>query len=711
MEAIEGLFPETVVKTRLEVVDRQANWKKFLESHQGYKKILNKISREYPSTRSLTIDYRDVEAFGTLGLDLADELLEKPDVTLKDIRGAIREYNLVKTSKSKAAPEINIRIIHLSQKTGIRDIRTTDIGKLIAVEGIIRKVNDVRPRLEIGLFRCQNGHTHIIEQGYGLMDVPDRCPADGCTSRRLDLKPDLSKFIDVQRARIQESPEGLAGGAQPRTIDIDIKDDLADVLNAGDRTIITGILRTHQKMKAGQRDTLFDIYIDCNSIELPEKDLSEITISAEDEDRIRELSADPNIHLKIRDSIAPSIFGCEDIKEAISLQLFGGLGKEMPDGSALRGDIHVLLIGDPGIAKSQFLRYITKISPRAVYTTGQTTSGAGLTATAVKDEFGDGRWTVEAGALVMADMGMAAVDEMEKLPVSAQYALLEAMEQQSVTCTKAGMNVTLRSRCALLGAANPKYGRFDAETPLAEQFNLPAPLLSRFDLIFLSTDVPEKGFDAKLAAHICDSHEYGEAVAQKKIGKPGKTPEAKHIAPPILPKDLRLYIAYSRRTCFPKLTRKAKDAMISFYVKIRGQSGESQNKPVGITARQMEGLIRLAEASARERFSDEITEWDAERAVKIADKCLKQVAYDAASGTYDIDNVVSGMSKAKRDITRDILAVLDEMVKTGPVDEGDLVRNVVSRGYEPHDVDKVLTALKGSGGCLTNPRNNEIRRV
>jgi replicative DNA helicase Mcm len=300
---------------------------------------------------------------------------------------------------------------------------------------------------------------------------------------------------------------------------------------------------------------------------------------------------------------------------------------------------------------------------------------------------------------------------MEKLPVSAQYALLEAMEQQSVTCTKAGMNVTLRSRCALLGAANPKYGRFDAETPLAEQFNLPAPLLSRFDLIFLSTDVPEKGFDAKLAAHICDSHEYGEAVAQKKIGKPGKTPEAKHIAPPILPKDLRLYIAYSRRTCFPKLTRKAKDAMISFYVKIRGQSGESQNKPVGITARQMEGLIRLAEASARERFSDEITEWDAERAVKIADKCLKQVAYDAASGTYDIDNVVSGMSKAKRDITRDILAVLDEMVKTGPVDEGDLVRNVVSRGYEPHDVDKVLTALKGSGGCLTNPRNNEIRRV
>ncbi len=712
METMSGLFPEVQSTTRIDIVDRLADWRQFLESSAGYKKQLSKISREYPSLRSLTIDYHDIEAFGTLGLDLADELLEDPDKVIKDIKDSIRSYNLVKAGKNKPVPDLNIRIIHLTRKVGIRDIRTTEIGKLISVEGIIRKVNDVRPRIETGIFRCPNGHTHIIEQGYGLMDVPDRCPTDGCNQRRLDLVPSISKFVDVQRARIQESPEGLAGGAQPRDIDIDIKDDITDILNAGDRAVIVGVLRTHQRMKSGQRDTLFDIYLDCNSIELPEKDLAEITISSEDEERIKTLAKDPNIHQRIRDSIAPSIFGQDDVKNAISLMMFSGVAVDMPDGTRLRGDVNVLLIGDPGIAKSQMLRYVTKISPRSVFTTGQSTTGAGLTATAVKDEFGDGRWTVEAGALVMADLGIAAVDELEKLTPGAQNSLLEAMEQQTVTCTKAGMNVTLKSRCALLGAANPKYGRFDPITPLADQFNLPPPLLSRFDLIFICTDVPETGFDTKLAEHICESHEYGEAMAQKRAGKKVKEPEAKHITPPIDPLTMRQYIAWSKRNIFPRLSKESKAFLISYYVKVRGLSNKSQNMPVSITARQMEGLIRLAEASARRRLSEEISEVDAREAVDIVDKCLKQIAYNPETGTFDIDRFAASHSKVERDgieiVTSTIRSYANEH---GIAERALVVRDILSlKKMSEHEIEKLIDtmALKG---VILKPKDHTLKVV
>ena len=201
-----------------------------------------------------------------------------------------------------------------------------------------------------------------------------------------------------------------------------------------------------------------------------------------------------------------------------------GSAKEMPDGSRLRGDIHVLLIGDPGIAKSQLLRYVVKLSPRAIYTSGQSSTAAGLTATAVKDEFGDGRWTLEAGALVLADMGVAAVDEMDKMEKGDRSALHEAMEQQSISVAKAGITATLKSRCALLGAANPKYGRFDMYGDISDQINMPPSLLSRFDLIFIMTDQPEQKRDLAIAEHILKAHSTGELIAQhKKTPIPGVT--------------------------------------------------------------------------------------------------------------------------------------------------------------------------------------------
>ncbi|MDD5024386.1 MAG: minichromosome maintenance protein MCM, partial [Methanoregula sp.] len=470
-------------------VERSDDWSRFLKTR--YKKQIGELSREYPYKRSLFIDYRDIERFGKAGIVLADELLENPGKVLEDVWDAIKNNQLIRTKDGKDPRGINIRFTNLPKKTAIRNIRSDDINKFVSVEGILRKITEVRPRVVEAVFKCPAGHFTVKKQKYGKFIDPDGCATDGCTFKKLELIAKRSTFVDSQKLRVQESPEGLRGGEQPQTLDIDVTDDLANMVAPGDRVIINGILRSMQRIVKGEKSTVFDIFLECNSIEIAEKEFTEVEIDEAAENEIKKLSTDPQIYKKITHSIAPTIYGNEDVKEAIALQIFGGISKEMPDQSRLRGDIHVLLIGDPGIAKSQLLRYVVKLSPRAIYTSGQSSTSAGLTATAVKDEFGDGRWTLEAGALVLADMGIAAVDEMDKMEKGDRSALHEAMEQQTISVAKAGITATLKSRCALLGAANPKYGRFDMYGDISDQINMPPSLLSRFDLIFIMTDQPE----------------------------------------------------------------------------------------------------------------------------------------------------------------------------------------------------------------------------
>ncbi|NMB78127.1 MAG: minichromosome maintenance protein MCM, partial [Methanomicrobiales archaeon] len=431
--------------------DKTADWSRFLKSK--YKKEMGEISREYPHRRSLVLDYREIEKYGKTGIALADELLVNPGKVIEDILDAIKNGDLIRTREQKPPRFLNVRFTNLPKKKLIRDIRSDDINTFVSVEGILRKSTEVRPRIVEAVFRCPAGHFTHKMQKYGKFIDPDGCATDGCTFKKLDLIPARSRFIDSQKLRVQESPEGLRGGEQPQTMDIDVTDDLCGTISPGDRVIINGILRSMQRVIKGEKSTVFDIFIECNSIEVAEKEFEEVQIDEKDEDEIIRLSKDPRIYDMITHSIAPTIYGGGDVKQAIAFQLFGGMSKDMPDGSRLRGDIHVLLIGDPGIAKSQLLRYVVKLSPRAIYTSGQSSTAAGLTATAVKDEFGEGRWTLEAGALVLADMGVAAVDEMDKMEKGDRSALHEAMEQQSISVAKAGITATLKSRCALLGAA------------------------------------------------------------------------------------------------------------------------------------------------------------------------------------------------------------------------------------------------------------------
>jgi replicative DNA helicase Mcm len=695
------------------VPDRASEWSRFLKSR--YKKELGELGREYPHRRSLYIDYREIERFGKTGISLADELLENPGKVLDDIWDAIRNNQLIRTKDGKDPKEINVRFKNLPQRVGIRHIRSDDINRFITIEGIVRKTTEVRPRIVEAVFRCPAGHFTRKIQKYGKFIEPEGCGTDGCTFRKLDLIPKRSAFIDSQKLRVQESPEGLRGGEQPQTLDIDVTDDLAGMVAPGDRVVINGILRSMQRVVRGEKSTVFDIFLECNSIEIQEKEFEEVEIDEKAEEDIKNLSCDPLIYRKITHSMAPTIYGSENVKEAIALQLFGGIAKEMPDGSHLRGDIHVLLIGDPGIAKSQLLRYVVKLSPRAIYTSGQSSTSAGLTATAVKDEFGEGRWTLEAGALVLADMGVAAVDEMDKMQKEDRSALHEAMEQQSISVAKAGITATLKSRCALLGAANPKYGRFDQYGDIGDQINMPPSLLSRFDLIFVMTDTPEQKLDLAIAEHILKTHGVGELIAQHaKTPVPGVTDEyieqqLTPVKPDIDPALFRKYVAFAKRSCFPILSSEAKEALVAYYLKLRGVAEPS--KPVPVTARQLEALVRLAEASARIRLSNNIDLDDAERVIRIVDACLRQIAYDARTGTFDIDKVATGISKEKRDLIRVIKDTIRELGGEGRRASIDQVIETVSgRGFAKDKVRDGIDMLLRNGEAM-EPKNGIIQLI
>lgn len=624
-----------------EITDVVSDWEVFLQKRKTYRDQTGRIEREYPFFRTIEISISDMQAGGTSILNEADTLYSSPDKVLSSVRQALyRRIDL----KTEQVDRVRIRFCEDPRVVPLKNITTDYINRFITFEGIIRKISEKRPLATSICFRCRVcGTLQTIPQGRGGQIDPDGCRNPECKNRAsFSEVPEQSQYIDFQMCRIEEFPEGLRG-TKPRTFDIHLTEDLCERIAPGDRVKISGILRVMPRKVSGEKSTTKDWYLDANNIEINEKSYQDLSISEEEEAQILKLSRSPEIYRMITRSIAPSIYGVDHVKEAISLQLFGGLRKEMPNGSTLRGDIHILMVGDPGIAKSEIMRSVINLSPRGIFTSGKSTSAAGLTASAVKDDFGNGGWTLEAGALVLADMGMAAVDELDKMSKEDRSSLHEAMEQQSISISKAGIIATLNSRCSLLAAANPKMGRFDPYTPISEEINMPPTLLSRFDLIFIMADTPQADLDAAVAAQVLDNHEYGEVVLRRE-----SVPDAlsQGVTAPIPPETLRKYIGYAKQNCIPRLTPAAREQLYQYYLSIRGLA--DGNKPVPITARQLNALIRLAEASARVRLSEEVTPADAARAISLVDACLRQVAFDADTGNLDIDRISARCSKSTR---------------------------------------------------------------
>jgi len=651
--------------------------------------------------RSIYVEFSQIEKFDP---DLANYALANPTKAIDAAKEAIKHM----VSHALTNPFIHFRIKGLPRdsRIEIRKLRAKHLGSFVSVEGLVRKATEVRPRVTVAEFECARcGHRTSVDQEGMQFHEPLECSKDdggcgrGSGSTKFRLLTDPSTFVDTQKIEIQEPPEGLRGGAQPERLVGYIEDDISGRVSPGDRIILSGVLKSVQKGTT-VKSTLFDISVDINSIEYEEHEYEEVVITPEDEVRIRELAQSPDTFDKVIASISPTIFGYTQEKEALALQLFGGVSKVLDDGTRIRGDIHIAMIGDPGTAKSQILRYMALLAPRGIYTSGKSSSAAGLTAAAVKDEFGEGRWTLEAGALVLADKGLACIDELDKMNDQDRSSIHESLEQGTISVAKAGITATLQSRCAVLGAANPKYGRFDENRSIAEQIDLPPALLSRFDAIFTMTDRPDAEYDRQVASHILKAHRRGEVMLHESPEKVQDVDsegimEASMGLVPAMDRDfLRKYVAFSKRIT-PIMSDEAVRTLEEYYISIR-KLGEAEGASVPITARQLEALIRLAESSARARLSPVVSADDANRAIRIVEYYLSKVASEG--GRRDIDILATGTSRSQRERIYVLKSLVQQLAdERRGVSLEELVQKATSEGIGEEQVRSLLKRLSDAG--------------
>lgn len=408
-------------------------WRDFFERF-GYMERIVKFKEFYPDIKSITVSFRHIVEFNN---DFAQAIINNPIDVLGAGEGFISRF--LDKSRDSDSRRVNIRLVDLRErdvKVDIRDIRSDRIGKLLSVSGIVRKRTDVLPRLQNAVFQCSLCAEKTIEpQQRGRLEEPVKCSNPDCDADRTKAKFKLileeSEFVDVQKIEVQENPETMEGGTQPQRITVVLEDDLTGKIEPGERVIIDGVLLADQKRVGAVLLTEFSTYVYTLNYRKETKEVESIEITPEDEQKIRELASKPGIVELLAKSIAPTIYDMDTIKQSLVLQMFGGVRKVMKDGTTIRGDIHILIVGDPGTAKSQLLRYMTDITPRGVFAFGRGSSSAGLTAAAVRDDFGEGRWTLEAGVLVLANNGLAAIDELDKMDPADTSSMHEAMEQQS----------------------------------------------------------------------------------------------------------------------------------------------------------------------------------------------------------------------------------------------------------------------------------------
>ncbi len=686
--------------TQLTVQDSQlaAKWDSFLQDYA--KAQVQQAALAYPDIRRVEVSFKHIELRDP---ELADYILQRPQHSLRVGETALYQVDVTVEPK----PRLRLRITGLPEscRTIPRMLRAEHLGRLLAVEGLVKKVTEVRPQMLEAAFECKScGNLVHALQEEDVLTEPVMCDACEKNGNIWRLREDMSRFVDHQKVEIQETPDGLRGGSQPERLTIHMRDDLVHEVSPGDRIRINGVLTTEARRQGSQKKVEFNKVLDANSCEHQERQFEEINLSPEDEEQIEELAKDPRIYERFRASFAPTIFGMELEKDALIMALFGGVAKHYKDGSRTRGDIHILMVGDPGVAKSQLIRYLAKLAPRSVFTSGKSASAAGLTAAAVKDEFGEGQWTLEAGALVLADQGIACIDELDKMSTQDQSSMHQAMEQQEISIAKAGISATLKSRCAVIGAANPKLGRFDEYEPLHAQINMPPALLSRFDLIFSLLDKPSREKDNMLAAHILRTHQAGE-VREHRLANPtgaysldDEESLMRKVEPDLSAEFLRKYVAYAKRNVLPVLTDEAVTRIREYYVDLRN-SGEGG---LPFTARQLEAFVRLAEASARIRLSQEATIADAERAIHIVEYYLKSVGMDRETGKFDIDVITTGVSASQHDRVRNIQDILKRLAKeskNGYAREEDIIEAAQQENIDAEATRKALQTLK---------RNNSV---
>lgn len=582
----------------------------------------------------LIVDFNDISKFDQL---LSEELYKHPAATLLIFEKAaiqVIAMNMVPRPVIESMPPFQIQVVNFNRNPiHIRDLGSSNMNSLVVVPGIIISASRVQTKatkLTIQCTNCRSTKQLPCPGGFLRTPLPRQCEyASGLNEKRCPLDPfialpDRCEFVDMQTLRLQEDPENIPTGEMPRRIKLSCDRKLVDRVKPGSRINAIAIYETmpaaakgKDKDKAGGFGVQIP-YLRVLGIEEVNENRKKGTFVPEEEERIREMARDPELYNNLAKSIAPAIFGYEDIKKAVCCLLFGGTRKHLPGGARLRGDINVLLLGDPSCAKSAFLKFVHEIAPVAVYTSGKGSSAAGLTASVIRDT-ASGEFHLEGGAMVLADGGVVCIDEFDKMREQDRVAIHEAMEQQTISIAKAGITTILNSRTSVLAAANPIWGRYDIDKSTAENIDFQSTILSRFDLIFIIRDIKDSAKDKTLANHIINLHINMDVSSANQEG-------------PITSDDMSKLVAYARHNINPRLSIPAAEHLRNHYVKFRKEAkARKESSAIPITVRQLEAIVRISESLAKMELEEEANVNHVKEAVR-----LFQVATLAAAQTGEV---------------------------------------------------------------------------
>ncbi|GAA6017570.1 hypothetical protein JCM10207_001210 [Rhodosporidiobolus poonsookiae] len=614
--------------------------------------------------------------------------------------------------RQKAVPEIQLQLKSGSRLMQFRELGATNISRLVRLPGIVISASVLSSRairLHLTCKSCRHVETMEVQGGFSGFQLPRKCSGAAAPGEPKDcpLDPymivhDKCSFVDQQTIKLQEAPDMVPVGELPRHLILSCDRYLTGKVVPGSRVVATGIYSTFQSGKS-RRDTpvaLRTPYLRVLGLEVDREGAGgggARNFTAEEEEEFEKMAKQPDIYEKFARSIAPSIFGNTDIKKAIACLLFGGSKKVLPDGMRLRGDINVLMLGDPGTAKSQLLKFVEKVSPIAVYTSGKGSSAAGLTASVQRDPQSR-EFYLEGGAMVLADGGVVCIDEFDKMRDEDRVAIHEAMEQQTISIAKAGITTILNSRTSVLAAANPVFGRYDDMKTPGENIDFQTTILSRFDMIFIVKDEHNEARDATIAKHVMNIH-MNRATEAGAVGE-------------IDIEKMKRYVSYCKARRAPRLSSDAAQKLSSHFVALRKQVQQverdnNERSSIPITVRQLEAIIRISESLAKVELKTEVLDAHVDEAIRL----FKFSTMDAVrAGNID------GMTKGE--LMEEIEAIEKDLRQRNKLGTGrtmpySSLRNyyVQQRGYTQHAFDRCLMILERSDVIQFLQQRRMVRRI